>query len=346
MCREYISEIRRSKMTSWRDFVSIKGNAHPWELVYEILRNKIRHDFNSLHALEERNGHTVTWKDTATKLMNKMVPVDDNLDDADRRITKDEIKAYLNYNLEPLISEDEVDSTIKKMRNNKAPGLDGFNPEIIKQTWRLDREVVLILLNNCLRQSAFPEPWKQAKLKPILKDIQKDPAKVNSYRPIALLSVLAKLFERIVVNRIQSLYIEGNLESNLQFGFKPGRGTDDALRRIITTIRNCDSKYAVTIFFDIVGAFDNLWWPAVLRKVMKTNCSSQLFNILQDYFNKRLMILTSSHDRVAKEMTKGCYKVPSSAFWRGTDVWTSFSTNLKCWRQEGSPRQRTQMIWH
>jgi len=116
----------------------------------KVLRNKTRHDFNSLHALKEGNEHTVTWKDIAMKLMNKMVPVDDNLDDADRRIIKDEIKAYLNYNLEPLISEDEIDSAIKRMRSNMVPGLDGFNPEIIKQTWRLDREIVLILLNNCL----------------------------------------------------------------------------------------------------------------------------------------------------------------------------------------------------
>jgi len=119
-------------MTSWRDFVTVKGNADLWGIVYKILRNKTRHDFNSLHALEEGNEHTVTWKDTAMKLMNKMVPVDDDLDDADRRIIKDEIKVYLNYNLEPLISE-EIDSAIKRMRNNKAPGLDGFNPEIIKQ---------------------------------------------------------------------------------------------------------------------------------------------------------------------------------------------------------------------
>jgi len=49
--------------------------------------------------------------------------------------------------------------------------------------------------------------------------------------------VLAKLFERIKVNKIQSLYIEGNLENDLQLGFKPGRGTDDALRRITTTIK-------------------------------------------------------------------------------------------------------------
>jgi len=108
-------------------------------------------------------------------------------------------------------------------------------------------------------RSAFPDPWKQAKLRPILKDIQKNPANVKSYRPITLLSVIAKLYERIIVDRVENLYQEETLDNDLQFGFRSGRGTDDALRRIVRTIRNCDSKYAVAIFFDIAGAFDNLW---------------------------------------------------------------------------------------
>jgi len=71
--------------------------------------------------------------------------------------------------------------------------------------WRVDKEIVLILMNNCLRTSTFPDLWKQAVLRPILKDIQKDPAQIQSYRPIALPPVMEKLLERIIVNRVQSL---------------------------------------------------------------------------------------------------------------------------------------------
>jgi len=67
------------------------------------------------------------------KLLDKMVPVNDEVD-VDKKI-KEEINNYANCNLESLISEDKVDSAIKRMRNNKAPGLDGINPEIAKQVW-------------------------------------------------------------------------------------------------------------------------------------------------------------------------------------------------------------------
>jgi len=303
---DYVKEIRKSKMESWRNLVTTKGNHDPWGIVYRILRNKIRNDYNMFHAVREGDVSTLTWRDTATRLLKQMVPTNIENDDAITQTTVNIINAYSNFNLEPLITEDEVDAAIMKVKNNKAPGLDGLNPEILKRLWRVDKEILLILFNNCLRKSSFPELWRQAKLKPILKDIQKDPALTKSYRPIALLPVLGKLFERIIVNRIQDLYVEQHLDNDTQYGFKTGRSTDDALHRVITLVKDCQTKYATLIFFDIAGAFDNLWWPGILRRITKSNCSAQLFDIMRQYFNNRRMIITSRYDKVEKQMTKGC----------------------------------------
>jgi len=121
-----------------------------------------------------------------------------------------------------------------------------------------------------------------------------------------LLSVLGKIFERIVVNRIQDLYVGQHLDNGTQYGFKTGRSTDDALHRVTTLIKGCQTKYAVVIFFNIAGAFDNLWWPGILRRITKANCSSQLFDVMRQYFSHRRMIITSRYDKVEKQMTKGC----------------------------------------
>lgn len=73
---EYVKEIKYSKMSSWRDFVTEKGNADPWGIVYKILRNKTRNDFNTFHAIEEGMESTTTWRDTVNKLLDKMVPTE------------------------------------------------------------------------------------------------------------------------------------------------------------------------------------------------------------------------------------------------------------------------------
>jgi len=70
--------------------------------------------------------------------------------------------------------------------------------------------------------------------------------------------------------------------------------------------RSSDTKYVAIIFFDIAGAFDNLWWPAILKRIKKTRCTLQLFEIMKQYFNKRKMILASRYAKVQKEMSKGC----------------------------------------
>jgi len=113
---------------------------------------------------------------------------------------------------------EEIETALKRIKDKKAPGLDGLNPEIVKRLWHVDKEVIPIVFNNCVRESIFPEAWKQGKLRPILKDIQKDPVSLGSYRPIALLSVVGKLLERVIANRIHNLYMEQELSNNKQFG--------------------------------------------------------------------------------------------------------------------------------
>jgi len=105
---------------------------------------------------------------------------------------------------------------------------------------------------------------------------------------------------------LQELYNSEGLDNDTQYGFKTGRTTDDAVYRVVTLIKSCELKYAIVIFFDIAGAFDNLWWPGILNRITKTKCSSQLFEILNQYFSNRLMILLARHDKVTKQMTKGC----------------------------------------
>ena len=70
----------------------------------------------------------------------------------------------------------------------------------------------------------------------LLNDENGDWTLLYSYRPIALLSGVGKIYEKVIVNRIQETYKEAGLESPDQFGFKKGKMTDDAfvsLRRAI-----------------------------------------------------------------------------------------------------------------
>lgn len=121
------------------------------------------------------------------------------------------------------------------------------------------------LLNNCFGRQSFTKPWKEARLEIVPKDEKRDRSLVSSYRPITLLSVVGKIYEKITVQRLQCTYKEQGLESPNQFGFRRGKSTDDAFIRLRRAVKHSDKKYTIVLFVDIEGdnIFDNIWWTAV-----------------------------------------------------------------------------------
>ena len=88
------------------------------------------------------------------------------------------------------------------------------------------------LFNMCLRYSFVPSQWKLANIVPIPKIPH--PEVCSDYRPIALTSVLCKIFERILAQQILGFTSHKDIWlTNNQFGFLPGRSTMDAIIKVI-----------------------------------------------------------------------------------------------------------------
>ncbi|CAB0019693.1 unnamed protein product [Nesidiocoris tenuis] len=67
-----------------------------------------------------------------------------------------------------------------------------------------------------------------------------------------------------------------------------------------------ESKYVLGVFVDIRGAFDNVWWPAVLREVLYRDCDRRSYRLLVDYFRDRRVMYREGMNTRAKAVTKGC----------------------------------------
>jgi len=78
---------------------------------------------------------------------------------------------------------------------------------------------LLSLFNTILHQRYYPLPWKLAIILPILKP-SKDPSLASSYQPIALTSVMGKLFQKILNKRLFWFLESNNLLSPSQYGFQ------------------------------------------------------------------------------------------------------------------------------
>jgi hypothetical protein len=85
------------------------------------------------------------------------------------------------------------------------------------------------LFNRCLITGHFPDEFKHAFITPIVKKAGLDSSAVGSYRPISNLSVLSKLFERVVARQLWNYLQRVSLLPSLQSGFRPGHSKETAI---------------------------------------------------------------------------------------------------------------------
>ena len=118
---------------------------------------------------------------------------------------------------------------------------------------------------------------------------------MENYRPISLLSLAGKCFERILYNNMYELFTKNNLVSPNQSGFKPGDSCIDQLLSITHEIyKPFDNGLKVWgIFLDILKTFDNIWHKGLLYKLKQNGISGKLDDIITDFltFRKERVVL-------------------------------------------------------
>lgn len=306
LIKEYKNEIRKSKIESWKNFVTEVAEKDVWGTAYKLTTGKLKRP-ETYHTIRKDTTYTTDWMSSVEEILKSLAPEDlKQKENIKHENMIEQCNSYTNSNMEPQISIQEINESIKKTKDKKAPGLDNLNPEIVKKVWQCDTKILQMIFNKCFENEAFPQQWKRANLVIFLKSLDRDPSNVGSYRPISLLSVVGKVYERIILNRLMAQYVNSNLASQNQFGFKPGMSTEDALYKMVLNVRSSDKKYVIGVFMDIKGAFDNLWWYSILHRVSQTKCSTRLFNIIRNYFSDRELIVTAGKEIIIRKMSKGC----------------------------------------
>jgi len=153
----------------------------------------------------------------------------------------------------------EVKHRISLLKSKSAPGTDGITPSMLRNLSHKALNHLTHLLNHLLRLGHFPALWKTAIVIPIPKP-NKPSNDPNSYRPISLLSNLAKLFERILAARLTSFVLQHQLLPHTQFGFRKKHSTVAQLARIAEYVTDGFNRHKHTgmILLDIEKAYDTV----------------------------------------------------------------------------------------
>ena len=113
----------------------------------------------------------------------------------------------------------------------------------------------------------------------------------KNYRPISLLSVLGKILEAIIAERISDFLASHHLLNNKQFGFRTNRSAADLLLQLTTTWHKSldQGKDTFVIALDIAGAFDRVWHHGLITKLNSLGVRGHLLLLLQDYLRGRYL---------------------------------------------------------
>ena len=143
------------------------------------------------------------------------------------------------------------------------------------------------LINACFKLKYVPHLWKIAEVILILKH-GKEPTEVTSYRPISLLPILSKIFEKLLLKRLIEIIKYRKLISAHQFGFGNKHCAIDQVHRITDIIEKAleEKKVCATVFLDVAQAFNKVWHGGLLVKLHEY-LPAQFFEILRSYIEDR-----------------------------------------------------------
>ena len=160
------------------------------------------------------------------------------------------------------ISVELVAMAVRKLKCGKASGPSGVTAELLKASGSAGIEQLHRLLNEAIRKEALPTDWMDSYLLSLFKG-KGTATERGNYRGLKLIEHPLKVLERVVEVMIRDIV---DLDS-MQFGFRPGRGTTDA----IFILRQVQEKYLAKnkhiyfAFVDLEKAFDRvprkvIWW--------------------------------------------------------------------------------------
>ena len=134
-----------------------------------------------------------------------------------------------------------------------------------------------------LHTGIFPEPLKISKVVPLYK--ANDQMLLSNYRPIALLPSLSKIFEYVLLEQLTSYFVENNLLSPHQYGFRAKHSTELAALNIVDnlTYKLDSGLIPMNIYLDLSKAFDTLLHDILLDKMSYYCVNGVAYNLLRSY---------------------------------------------------------------
>jgi hypothetical protein len=241
----------------------------------------------------------------AEQFNNFYVNIGKNLSQNIPQTSKDPLE-YIKENNCNSIFVEEADETeicriITGLKEGSA-GWDEIHAKVIKCSYKLFMKPLVFLINKSLTQGVVPRELKRAKVIPIFKS--GDPMLIKNFRPVSVLPLFSKLFERVMYNRLINFINRNNLLYRYQFGFREKHSTAMALMVLTDNIYDAieQGDCYLGVFLDFSKAFDTVNHGILVRKLQQYGIRGVVLDWLINYLSDRCQYVSFSNVRSCDQM--------------------------------------------
>ena len=283
--------IRHSKKKYYEQlFFSLQGDMKKtWSHINNVLGNKRQSTMPSQMFLDN---HKFTSKHNIVNQFNTyFVNVGKKLQNSISNSTQS-YESFISYNspasffIRPITNNEIIDIS-SFIKPGKASGPDEISPRVVKESIYCIVQPLCNIYNLSFTTGIVPNKLKIAKIVPLFK--KKNPEYIENYRPVALISIFAKLLEKLMHNRLYDFLTIHNILIPVQFGFRKKYSTSLSVINFSDYILQELDKgnFCCGVFMDLSKAFDTIDHHILLKKLFIYGLRGIPLQWFQNYLHER-----------------------------------------------------------
>ena len=185
------------------------------------------------------------------------------------------------------VSISKVRKTLKSLSNSTSAGIDELDSFSVKLAADFIAQPVHHIITLSIMNSQFPQSWKCSKVIPLHK--KEDVLERKNYRPVAILSPISKVLEKIVFEEIYNYFTKNKLFHPSLHGYRKHRSTQTALLQMFNRWVQAasDSQLSAVVLLDLSAAFDLVDPNLLVQKLKVYGFQDDILNWVESYLTNR-----------------------------------------------------------